>query len=53
MSSQIFKKPIPDELFFNLLNDIAFKIDNYYTSISQKRCFDINMHKFVWCCTAS
>jgi hypothetical protein len=30
MSSQIFKKPIPNELFFNLLNDIAFKIDNYY-----------------------
>jgi hypothetical protein len=30
MSSQIFKTPIPNELFFNLLNDIAFKIDNYY-----------------------
>jgi hypothetical protein len=30
MSSQIFKQHIPNELFFNLLKDIAFKIDNYY-----------------------
>jgi hypothetical protein len=30
MPSQIFKENIPNELFFNLLKDFAFKIDNYY-----------------------
>jgi len=30
MSSQIFKQKIPNELFFNLLKNMAFKTDNYY-----------------------
>ena len=30
MSSQIFKNHIPNELFFKLLDDMAFKSENYY-----------------------
>ncbi len=50
MSSQIFKKHIPNEILFNLLNDMAFKIDNYYminNDAYKKGIFNNKIQEFI------
>lgn len=54
MSTQIFKKNIPNELVFNLLNSICIKNDKYYTFNTEsfkKGVFKNDIQKFIEDCT--
>jgi hypothetical protein len=51
--SQIFKEHVPNELFFNLLKDIAFKSDKYYiinNDAYKKGIFNNNIQHFITEC---
>jgi hypothetical protein len=53
MSSQIFKKKIPNELFFQLLDENCFKTDNQYTFNNdsfKKGIFNETILKFIEDC---
>jgi len=53
MSSQIFKNHIPNELFFNLLDDIALKTDKCYVITNdayKKGIFNNSIENFITEC---
>ena len=53
MSTQIFKKEIPIELLFNLLNDICMKNDKHYIlniESFKKGLFNESIQKFIELC---
>jgi hypothetical protein len=53
MTSQIFKEHVPDEMFFNLLENIAMKNDKYYSinkNSYKKGMFDNSIVEFIQQC---
>ena len=53
MSIQIFKKEFPNELLFNLLNDICMKNDKHYilnTESFKKGLYDESIQQFIEFC---
>ena len=53
MTSQIFKEHIPNEMFFNLLENIAIKNDKYYSinkNSYKKGIFDNSVVEFIQQC---
>ena len=54
MSAQIFKKNIPNDLFFNLLNDICVKTEKYYVfnkNSYKKGVYNETLQKFLNDCS--
>lgn len=53
MTSQIFKEHVPNEMFFNLLENIAIKNDKYYSinkNSYKKGMFDNSIVEFIQQC---
>jgi len=53
MTSQIFKEHVPNEMFFNLLENIAMKNDKYYSinkNSYKKGMFDNSIVEFIQQC---